>query len=102
VFRRHLNRSIVYSANQINQSLPGDLLANIQESLTVYADKERGRAIRSDVNVSQQTEFPTALANASAVALAEPTLVKRPPHLTRHIDQAALRPAGWIVAAAFS
>lgn len=82
-------RLIVYSCNQINRNLPDDLRANIEESLTVYRDGERS-GIRPDVHVSQDEplplEIPFSDSGGNQAALAEPILIPRLTHETRHIE----------------
>ena len=77
---------IVYSRNQINLHLPDDLQANIEENLAVYGEKHVGQSIRPDINVAEDSFGVTASAAVSSAALAEPMVVRRPPHPTRHVE----------------
>lgn len=76
---------IVYARNQLNAKLPGDLQANIEENLTVYQDDSRS-AIRPDIHVSQDLQFPSSAESASSAVLAQPLVLRRAPHPTRHVE----------------
>lgn len=78
-------RLIVYAANQLNSQLPGDLQANIEENLTVYQDDSRS-AIRPDIHVSHDSQFPSSGDAASNAVLAQPLVLRRAPHPTRHVE----------------
>ena len=78
-------RLIVYAANQINQYLPGDLQANIEENLAVHEEEDRS-AIRPDIHISQDTNFDSTSSKESAAIVAEPVLVRRAPRPSRHIE----------------
>ena len=75
---------IVYARNQLNQQLPSDLQANIEENLAVYKDDNQ-TSIRPDIHVSQDLAMPTANQISSTAAIAEPLVLRRPPHPTRHV-----------------
>ncbi|MEZ6059398.1 MAG: DUF4058 family protein [Planctomycetaceae bacterium] len=84
-------RLIVYAANEINQHLPDDLQANIEESLAVYAEGEHARSIIPDIHVAEEPSFRTGTpveshAGSSQATVAAPILLKRPPHATRHLE----------------
>jgi hypothetical protein len=79
-------RLIVYASNQINDQLPDDLRANIEESVSVSADDERERTIRPDVHHSEDALFPTNTGNLSTATVARPLLIRRVPHPARHIE----------------
>jgi len=76
---------IVYSRNQINSHLPDDLQANIEENLAVYAEDYSGKSIRPDVHVADPFRA-TSSAVVSTAVLAEPMVVRRPLHPTRHVE----------------
>ena len=78
-------RLIVYAANQLNLQLPSDLQANIEENLAVYKD-EAASSIRPDLHISQETTFPASAGQADSVVVAEPLVLRRAPHPTRHIE----------------
>ncbi len=79
---------MVYIRDQIDEQLPGDLQARVEESVSI--DQEVGsRWIFPDVNVSERAGFlETASAVATGIAVAEPLLVPLPSEtLTqRHIE----------------
>ncbi len=77
---------IVYARNQINQRLPNDLQANIEENLAVYAEDQGGRTLRPEVNISEDAELATSSVAVSNVAVAEPMVVRRNPHPNRHVE----------------
>jgi hypothetical protein len=78
-------RLIVYAANQLNAQLPDDLQANIEENLSVHADEAQS-AIRPDIHVSHDSAHPASDVNQSTAIIAEPLVVRRAPHPTRHIE----------------
>lgn len=77
---------IVYARNQINEQLPADLQANIEENLTVRVAYEQSRLIRPDLHIAEDTTIPPSPGAAVQVAVAEPLLVPRPAHLERHVE----------------
>lgn len=83
---------IVYSRNQINQQLPEDLQANIEENLAVRVEDEPNRPIRPDLHIAEDIQITgdrASLASAGVavqVAVAEPLLVPRPEYLERHVE----------------
>ena len=80
---------IVYARNQINQRLPNDLQANIEENLAVYAEEESSRQIRPDINVSESAALATSSVAVSSAVIADPVVVRRGPHPSRHIEIAS-------------
>ena len=76
---------IVYARNQINPQLPSDLQANIEENLAVH-EGENASSIRPDVHVSQDSSLTPSNEGSSIATAAEPLLLKRAPHPTRHIE----------------
>jgi len=78
-------RLIVYTANQLNSQLPGDLQANIEENLSVYQDDDQS-AIRPDVHVSHDPSYPESEGNSNSAVMTEPIVLKRAPHPTRHVE----------------
>lgn len=72
------SRLIVYSANQINQQLPNDLQANIEEMLAVRVEDDDNRAIRPDLHIAEDIAIDTSTDAAGSVAVAEPVVVPRP------------------------
>ena len=79
---------IVYLRDQINDQLPSDLQARVEEGLMVDAENY-SRRIYPDIDVSERSEqtFPAA-STASNVAIAEPCVVVLPSELRteRHIE----------------
>ncbi len=76
---------IVYARNQLNSQLPSDLQANIEENLAVYKDDHQA-SIRPDIQVSQDSTFPASGEHASSAVVAEPLVLRRAPHPTRHVE----------------
>jgi hypothetical protein len=67
-------RLIVYASNQLNEQLPDDLQARVEES--VQEEEERRRTVYADVRVVQEPDFAAAGAAAErSLAVAEPVLV---------------------------
>jgi hypothetical protein len=77
---------IVYARNQLNQQLPDDLQANIEENLAVRVEDDDSHSIRPDVNVAEDREFSTPATQASNIAVAQPLVLARPPHPERHVE----------------
>lgn len=75
---------IVYARNQINQQLPNDLQANIEENLAVH-EADNASSISPDIHISQDSSFTPSNERSSIAVAAEPLLLKRAPHPTRHI-----------------
>lgn len=82
------SRFVVYMADQINEQLPGDLQARVEESLMVDTE-EYSRRIFPDVDVAERLahSFPGGL-TFSNTAVAEPCVVALPSELRteRHIE----------------
>ncbi len=76
---------IVYARNQLNQQLPSDLQANIEENLAVYKEDNQS-SIRPDVHVSQDLNFLSSTENVSSAVVTEPLVLRRAPHPTRHVE----------------
>ncbi|MFM9959720.1 MAG: DUF4058 family protein [Planctomycetaceae bacterium] len=96
-------RFTVAMSDAINQSLPSDLEARIEESITVDFADER-RTIYPDVNVFEQcsgSSVATAMATASTVSVAEPTFVRLrdDPRTERHIEILDLKTGGRVITA---
>lgn len=82
-------RLIVYSCNQLNDQLPDDLQANIEENLSVrYQNGSEERAIRPDINVSWPDRPASAgtESGTATVELAVPTVMRLAPHPHRHVE----------------
>ena len=78
-------RLIVYASNQINDQLPDDLQANIEENLSVRLEQEV-RTIRPDVNIGEDFGRLESMRQTSTAVAAEPIVVRRPPHPERHVE----------------
>lgn len=78
-------RLIVYAANQINQALPEDLQANIEENLAVSESDVR-LSIRPDIHISHDPNFADSSLRASGATVADPLVIKMAPQATRHIE----------------
>lgn len=77
---------IVYARNQINQQLPSDLQANIEENLAVH-EEDNSSSIRPDIHVSQDSTCrPSSGVDGNVATVADPLVLKRAPHPTRHIE----------------
>ncbi|HQU45477.1 MAG TPA: DUF4058 family protein [Pirellulales bacterium] len=63
-------RLVIYGCDQIQTSLPHDLLARVEERLVVEPDDSPARGIRADVRVVEQ-KAPPAVPQAAGVAVAE-------------------------------
>jgi hypothetical protein len=69
-------RLIVYASNQLNEQLPDDLQARVEESLSVQEEEGGSRTDYADVRIVQEPDLAAVEAAAeSGVALAEPVLV---------------------------
>ncbi len=93
-------RLIVYACNQINQQLPVELQANIEENLIVRYEQEdiRDRTIRPDLNISGRPKDPSvATVLSPAIPVATPTLLRTAPHPQRHV--AIVDPSGRVITA---
>lgn len=88
---------IVYARNQINQQLPADLQANIEENLAVRVEDEEDRSIRPDLHIAEEDTAMPSPTVAAGVAVAEPLVVPRPAHPERHVE--IVNQAGSIITA---
>lgn len=84
---------LVYACEQLNEQLPKDLQARVEETVRVAADGDEGRWLVPDVLVVQEptaVEYAPADADASAavVPAAEPWLIVIPPRrrAQRHLE----------------
>jgi hypothetical protein len=81
-------RLAVYICDQINEQLPADLQARVEESIMVDLE-ETSRTIYPDVRVVEQPEIPTLTEPAPAsITVAEPCIVPLPDEwpTQRHIE----------------
>ncbi len=70
---------MVYAKQQLNEQLPADLLARVEESLAVETDDGRTRTVYPDISVAeQQTSFPGLQSEPVGVAIADPFEVPLP------------------------
>ena len=63
-------RLVIYGCDQIQASLPDDLLARVEERLVVEPDDSPARSIHPDVRVVEQ-QAPPAASQSAGVAVAE-------------------------------
>lgn len=80
-------RLMIYAVDQIQQQLPTDLLARVEEGVSI--DSEDGnRLVYPDVRVVEETETPfSANGGGAAIAVAEPLVVVcEEPQIDRHIE----------------
>lgn len=85
----------------LNQNLPGDLEARVEESITVDIETER-RTIYPDFSVfEQESGSSIAVATASSVLIAEPMIValRDDPRTERHIEILDLKSGGRVITA---
>ncbi|MEO8166454.1 MAG: DUF4058 family protein [Betaproteobacteria bacterium] len=94
---------MVYARNQINEQLPDDLQARVEESLSVEIDEVTRRTIYPDVRVVEEPRSqPTgSWAVAATVAVAEPYVleVEDEPRTQRHLEIVDLSDGGRVVTA---
>lgn len=79
----------VYIADALNEQLPGDLEAHVEESLSVDFTEGRSRTIYPDVGVIERPpELDGGLESDSSVAVAEPCVValSDDPQTLRHVE----------------
>lgn len=80
---------MVYMRDEINEQLPGDLQARVEESISVDID-ETCRTVYPDVRVVEELEQPSAVppSIASSVTVAEPCIIPLPEEgpPQRHIE----------------
>ena len=80
---------MVYIRDQINEQLPGDLEARVEESVSIDMGEEHVRTVYPDVRVVEEPgQFWTGETDSSAVAVAEPCVVAIPDErpTMRHIE----------------
>lgn len=65
---------MVYARNQLNEQLPGDLQARVEESLAVQEDDERTRTVYADVRIVEdpQRTFDSGGVATEALTVATP------------------------------
>ncbi|MEQ1831186.1 MAG: DUF4058 family protein [Pirellula sp.] len=67
------SRFMVYASTQLNQQLPTELLARVEESLAVETDDGRSRVVYPDISVVElQTSFPGLHSEPTGVVVADP------------------------------
>jgi hypothetical protein len=80
---------MVYMRDQINEQLPGDLQARVEESILIDVE-ERSRTVYPDVRVVEQPEVPAigSVPSSVAVSVAEPCIIPLPDETPtqRHIE----------------
>jgi hypothetical protein len=82
---------IVYARNQLNEQLPDDLQARVEESRSVQEEAGGGRTVYADVRVVQEPDI---------VAVAEPILVPvDEPQTERTLEIVDLRDGGRVISA---
>lgn len=94
-------RFTVAMSDALNQSLPDDLEARVEESITVDVEEER-RTIYPDVSVFEQgSGSSVAIAIAPTAAIAEATVVKLrdDPRTERHIEILDLKMGSRVITA---
>ncbi|MBM79469.1 MAG: hypothetical protein CMJ78_02600 [Planctomycetaceae bacterium] len=78
---------IVYARNQLNQQLPDDLQASIEQSVAVYVDDEHSHSLRPDMHVSEDNAGPqSSQTSITDVAVAEPLVLPMVPRTERHVE----------------
>jgi hypothetical protein len=81
---------VVYARDQINEQLPADLQARVEESIAIDTGDQESRVVYPDVRVVEEaTVFDEGTeSGAVAVAIAEPVVVPVPdePQTIRHIE----------------
>lgn len=77
---------MTYVCDQIQSQLPYDLVARVEESVSVDAEDD-SRYVAPDVSIVEENEYPQfEFAEASVVAVAEPLLVlEEEPQTARHV-----------------
>ncbi len=78
---------MTYIRDQIQEQLPFDLVARVEESVSVDADGDEGRLVAPDVSIVEDGDVASfGFSSASAVALAEPLMVlEEEPQTARHV-----------------
>lgn len=79
-------RMMVYAVDEIQERLPGDLTARVEEGIAIDRGEDNGRLVYPDVRVveDQSAKFDGNGA-AGAVAVAEPLVVEVDEQVERHI-----------------
>jgi hypothetical protein len=79
---------MVYACEQINDRLPADLLARVEETVSVDAGDGDSRWLYPDVQVVEEPAAASYAAPASMIGAAEPRLVNIPaePRTQRHLE----------------
>jgi hypothetical protein len=93
---------IVYARNQLNEQLPDDLQARVEESLAVEIDDRMSRTLYPDVQVVEQpSEFSTAGPSTAVAAVAEPCVLwlEDEPRTERHVEIVDVSDGGRVVTA---
>ncbi len=67
---------MVYTRNQLNEQLPDDLQASVEEDVTIETE-EQSRTIYPDVQVVEHPGMPAGESRPANVAVAEPYVVDR-------------------------
>ena len=79
-------RVITYICDQIQEQLPSDLVARVEESVSVDAE-DGARLIAPDVSVVEDFEHAAMGVQSASVAVAEPLLVlEEVPQTARHVQ----------------
>ena len=79
---------MVYARDQINEQLPGDLQARVEEGIAIDTDTGDHRVVFPDVRVVEEPGSSFGEGAATAVAVAEPCLIPIPDEqpTQRHIE----------------
>ena len=73
------SRFMVYASTQLNEQLPAELLARVEESLAVETDDGRTRVVYPDISVVEHpTSFAGLQSEPAGVAIADPFEVPLP------------------------
>ncbi len=94
---------MVYLRDQIDEQLPSDLSARVEEGVFVDTEDGKGRGIAPDVTIAERTA-PWPLQGSvgighAATALAEPLIVSVEPLPQRHVEIFDLSAGGRVVTA---
>jgi len=78
---------IVYTRNQLNQQLPDDLQAAIEQNASVQIDGDYSHSITPDVHVYEDGfDASEPNSDANSVAVAEPLVLPMTPQTRRHVE----------------
>lgn len=69
---------MVYAKQQLNQQLPAELIARVEESVAVESDDERARVIYPDISVVESATFSGSQPDQTSIAVADPFEVPLP------------------------